>query len=86
VKKPGAWNHYTITCKGPADYHSAEWTESNRDGHAQLDSGKTNPDGSEIPNGCINRCPNYPQKDYIGLQGKHAGAPVWFRNIRIREL
>jgi len=25
-------------------------------------------------------------KGYIGFQGKHAGAPVWFRNIKIKTL
>ena len=23
---------------------------------------------------------------YIGFQGKHAGAPIYFRNIRLEEL
>lgn len=25
-------------------------------------------------------------KGYIGFQGKHAGTPIYFRNIRIKEL
>lgn len=27
-----------------------------------------------------------PPKGKIGFQGKHAGAPIWFRNIKIKEL
>ena len=27
-----------------------------------------------------------PTSGKIGFQGKHGGAPIWFRNIRIREL
>ena len=23
---------------------------------------------------------------YIGLQGKHAGAPVYFRNVKVKEI
>src|SRR4030066_347589 len=49
VKKPGEWNHYTITCAGKritvvlngetvTDMDMSLWT-----------SAKTNPDGSEIP-------------------------------------
>jgi hypothetical protein len=86
VKKPGAWNHYTITCKGQqitivlngqnvTEMDMRNWT-----------SGKTNPDGSEIPQWLHKPLSELPTKGHIGLQGKHAGAPVWFRNIRIREL
>jgi hypothetical protein len=27
-----------------------------------------------------------PTRGFIGLQGKHAGAPIYFRNIKIKEL
>ena len=49
-------------------------------------SAKTNPDGSPIPEWLSTPFAELPTKGYIGLQGKHAGAPVWFRNIRVREL
>jgi hypothetical protein len=86
VKKPGEWNHYTITCKGKqitvelngqkvTDMDMSKWT-----------SAKTNPDGSEIPSWLSTPFAELPTRGYIGLQGKHAGAPIWFRNVRIKQL
>ena len=49
-------------------------------------SAKNNPDGSEIPPWLNKPLAKHPTKGRIGVQGKHAGAPVWFRNIKIREL
>jgi hypothetical protein len=49
-------------------------------------SAKTNPDGSEIPSWLSTPFAELPTQGRIGFQGKHAGAPIWFRNIRIREL
>jgi hypothetical protein len=86
VKKPGEWNHYTITCAGKritvvlngekvTDMDMGLWT-----------SAKTNPDGSEIPSWLSRPFAELATKGRIGFQGKHAGAPIYFRNIRIREL
>ena len=86
VKKPGEWNHYTITCKGQnisvvlngqkvTEMDMSKWT-----------SAKTNPDGSEIPSWLSTPFADLSTTGYIGLQGKHAGAPIWFRNVRIKQL
>ena len=86
VKKPGEWNHYTITCQGQriavelngqkvTDMDMRKWT-----------SAKTNPDGSEIPAWLSRPFAELQTSGYIGLQGKHAGAPIWFRNVRIKQL
>ncbi len=86
VKKPGEWNRFTITCKGPqidvvlngehvTSMDMRKWT-----------SAKTNPDGSDIPRWLSKPLAELPTKGKIGLQGKHAGAPIWFRNIKIKEL
>jgi len=86
VKKPGQWNRFTIKCVGKqidvalngeriASMDMGLWT-----------SAKTNPDGSEIPPWLNKPLAEHPTKGKIGLQGKHAGAPIWFRNIKIREL
>jgi hypothetical protein len=86
VKSPGKWNHYTITCQGKniqvvlngqkvTDMNMSKWT-----------SAKTNPDGSEIPAWLNKPLAELSTKGYIGFQGKHAGAPIWFRNIKIKEL
>ncbi len=86
VKKPGEWNRFTIRCvdkqidvmlngERVASMDMSLWT-----------SAKTNPDGSEIPSWLNKPLSKHPTKGRIGLQGKHAGAPIWFRNIKIREL
>lgn len=86
VKKPGEWNHYLITCKGPhisielngqkvTNINMSEWT-----------SNKKNPDGTDVPSWLSNPLSQLPTSGYIGLQGKHAGKPIWFRNIKIKEL
>jgi hypothetical protein len=49
-------------------------------------SGKVNPDGSEIPSWTPQVLANVPTKGFIGLQGKHGNATIWFRNIRIKQL
>ncbi len=86
VKKAGEWNRFTIRCvdkqidvvlngERVTSMDMSLWT-----------SAKTNPDGSEIPPWLNKPLSEQPTKGRIGLQGKHAGAPIWFRNIKIREL
>lgn len=86
VKKPGEWNHFTIRCVGKqidvvlngehvTSMDMNKWT-----------SAKTNPDGSEIPSWLSNPFNTLPTKGRIGFQGKHAGAPIWFRNIKVKTL
>jgi hypothetical protein len=85
VKKPGEWNRMTVRCIGQRldevlngepvlSMEMSLWT-----------SAKTNPDGSEIPawlSKPLNMLPTYGR---IGLQGKHGGVPVWFRNLKVKE-
>jgi hypothetical protein len=85
VKKPGEWNHYKITCKG-----QNITVELNGETVTQMDmslwtNAKRNPDGSQIPPWLSTPFAEMPVKGYIGLQGKHAGAKVYFRNINIRK-
>lgn len=86
VKKPGEWNRMTITCQGPqisillngrhvTEMDMRKWT-----------SAKTNPDGSEIPPWLSTPFSELATRGNIGLQGKHAGAPIYFRNLRIKPL
>ena len=86
VKKPGEWNRFTITClrkkitvvlngEQVTDMDMSLWT-----------SAKTNPDGSEIPAWLSRPFAELATRGRIGLQGKHAGAPIFFRNIKIREM
>jgi hypothetical protein len=87
MSKPvGEWNHYTITCN---DSHVSlifngeevwnvdlnNWTES-----------KKNPDGTA--NKFKVALKDFSRNGPLGLQGLHgkAQAPVWYRNIKIKEL
>jgi hypothetical protein len=49
-------------------------------------SAKKNPDGSKIPGWLNKPKAELPLKGRIGFQGKHAGAPIYFRNLKIKEL
>jgi len=86
VKKPGEWNRFTIRCvdqqidvvlnsEHVTSMDMSLWT-----------SAEKNPDGSEIPSWLSKPFSTLPTKGKIGLQGKHAGAPIWFRNLKIKEL
>lgn len=86
VKKPGEWNRMTITCRGPkisvmlngeqvTEIDMREWT-----------SAKQNPDGSEIPPWLSKPMAELATKGHVGLQGKHAGAPIFFRNLKIKTI
>lgn len=86
VKPPGEWNRMTVKARGQRvrvflngaeviDADLAKWT-----------SAKINPDGSGIPEWLSKPMAELPTTGKIGLQGKHAGAPIWFRNLRVREI
>jgi hypothetical protein len=86
VKKAGEWNRMTVTGKGQqirvllngelvTDANLKDWT-----------SAKKNPDGSEIPPWLSRPFAELATKGHIGLQGKHGGAPIYFRNIKIKPL
>ncbi len=86
VKKAGEWNHMNIRCEGQhilvklngeisADMDMALWT-----------SGTKNPDGSDIPEWLPKPFAELPTKGYIGFQGKHGEANIYFRNIKIASI
>jgi hypothetical protein len=86
VKQPGHWNRMTVKCEGPMI-----WVMLNGELVTEMDmrrwtSIETNPDGSEIPSWLSKPKAELPTRGQIGLQGKHAGAPIWFRNLKIREI
>ena len=86
VKKPGQWNRFTITCKDKMVYvllNGQMVAEMNMD---LWTSATKNPDGSDIPSWLSTPFAELPTHGHIGLQGKHAGAPIFFRNIKIKEL
>jgi hypothetical protein len=86
VRKPGEWNRCTITCQGKKIVvllNGERITEMDMD---LWTSAKTNPDGSEIPSWLSKPLAGLATRGRIGLQGKHAGAPIYFRNLKIKEL
>jgi hypothetical protein len=86
VKEAGKWNHMNIRCEGQqiivtlngkvsADMDMSKWTD-----------GTKNPDGTEIPSWLPTPFADLPTKGYIGLQGKHGEANIYFRNLKIAKL
>jgi hypothetical protein len=86
VKKPGEWNRMTITCKDTMIYVMLNGEPVTEMDMRRWTSATRNPDGSKIPPWLSKPLAEIPHKGRIGLQGKHAGAPIYFRNIRIKEL
>ena len=86
VKKPGEWNRFTVTCQDKMIYVMLNGTMVSEMDMSQWTSAKTNPDGSEIPTWLSTPFAELPTEGKIGLQGKHAGAPVWFRNMKVKTL
>ena len=86
LHKPGEWNHYTITCIGKKIWVVLNGTLVNTCDMSQFTSTKTNPDGSDIPSWLSNPMAKLPLHGHIGFQGKHAGAPIWFKNIKVKRL
>jgi hypothetical protein len=83
VKKPGEWNRFTITCKGKSICVMLNGETVTQMDMTKWTSAKTNPDGSEIPAWLSKPAAELKTEGRIGLQGKHAGAPIYFRNVKI---
>jgi hypothetical protein len=86
VKPAGEWNRFTITCIGPKIWIVLNGVLVNTCDRRLFTSATTNPDGSPVPKWLTNSLAGLPLQGHIGLQGKHAGAPIYFRSIRIKEL
>ncbi len=86
VKKPGEWNTMRIACKGPLIHVVVNGSLVTEMDMRLWKSAKKNPDGSSIPAWLSTPFADLAHNGKIGLQGKHAGAPIWFRNVRIKEL
>ena len=81
-KPDGEWNKMELTCQGPSikakvngknviDVNIDDWKEPNK-----------NPDGSK--NKFKTALKDLPKSGHFGLQ--YHGQPVWFRNIKIKNL
>ena len=86
LKPAGEWNHYTITCKGKMISIVLNGTLVNECNMDDFTSSKVNPDGSNVPSWLKNPMSTLGLRGHIGLQGKHAGAPIYFRNVKVFKL
>ena len=86
LKPAGEWNHYTITCKGKMISIVLNGTKVNECNMDDYTSAKTNPDGTKIPSWLSNPMSTLELHGHVGLQGKHAGAPIYFKNVKIKSL
>ncbi|MEJ0101437.1 MAG: DUF1080 domain-containing protein [Bacteroidota bacterium] len=86
VKKAGEWNRYTITCRDRKIWIVLNGVLVNTCDMSLYTTGRNNIDGSIAPEWLPNPMASLPLDGHIGFQGKHAGAPIYFRNIKIKEL
>jgi len=86
VKKPGEWNRMTIACRDSMIYVVLNGELVTEMDMRKWTSATKNPDGSDIPPWLSKPLAEIPTQGRIGLQGKHAGAPIYFRNAKIREI
>ena len=81
-KGPDQWNHYVITCLDNKIYVNLNGQDIiDMDLDRWTEAGK-NPDGT--PNKFTTAYKDMPREGHLGLQ--YHGNPVWFRNIRIKDL
>lgn len=86
LKPAGEWNHYTITCKGKMITIVLNGTKVNECNMDDYTSSTINPDGTKIPSWLSNPMSTLQLHGHVGLQGKHAGAPIYFKNVKIKSL
>lgn len=83
VKKPGEWNKIKVFCQGQKIKVVLNGQEVSNMDMSKWTSATTNPDGSKIPSWLSTPFSKLATEGYIGLQGKHAGAKVYFRNMKL---
>ena len=86
VKKPGEWNRMTVACLGPKIYVILNGEQVTEFDMRKWTSVAKNPDGSDVPPWLSKPAAKLPLHGHVGLQGKHAGAPIYFRNMKIKAL
>ena len=86
VKRAGEWNRMTITCKGTKIGVVLNGEKVTEIDMKDWKSAKKNPDGSDIPPWLSKPMADLPTRGHVGLQGKHAGAPIYFRNLKIKTI
>ena len=86
AKPVGEWNRFTITCQDSRVSLVFNGEEVWNVDLNNWQEPKKNPDGT--PNKFAKALKDFSRNGPLGLQGLHgkAQAPVWYRNIRIKEL
>ncbi len=93
VKPAGEWNRMTVACKGKrisvmingqltTDADLSVWTADLKDEKGKL----LNPDKTPIPPWLSRPWAELDTNGYIGFQGKHAGAAIFFRNLKYKAM
>jgi len=82
VHRPGEWNRYVITCDKSKITVNLNGTVVSRADLDRWTEVHKNPDGSK--NKFPRALKDFARTGYIGFQDH--GLPVWFRNIRIKQL
>ncbi len=86
VKQPGEWNKYSIVCRDQNIKVFLNGKLVNDADLGKFTSEKTNPDGTATVDWLSVPLAELATKGHVGFQGKHANKPIWFRNLRIREI
>lgn len=86
VKPAGQWNRMTVTARGKHVTVAVNGSVTVDADLSQWTSATKNPDGTDIPPWLSKPWATIPTKGRIGFQGKHGGAGIYFRNIRIKEI
>jgi|GEM_PF-57674 acetyl esterase/lipase len=84
VRPAGEWNHYRIVCGGQNVKVYLNGVFVNELAMNRFTSAQINPDGTPIASWLSLPLAELPTRGHIGFQGKHAGKPIWFRNVRIK--
>lgn len=86
AKPAGEWNRLVITADGPHLTVSLNGQKVNECDLSKWTDAKKMPDGAAIPPWLSRPWSELGPVGRIGFQGRHAGAGVKFRNVRIRPL
>ena len=82
LKETGEWNRYTITCQDSLLYVVLNGEQIIAMNLNNWDEPNKNPDGTA--NKFKTAIKDMPKEGYIGFQDH--GQPIWFRNLKLREL
>ena len=88
ANSPKSWQCAAIfgTCKGATISVVLNGEKVTEIDMKRWNSAKKNPDGTEIPPWLSKPLAELKTKGHVGLQGKHGGVPIYFRNMKIKAI